>query len=386
MDGSDGDGPVRGGGEGLSGPPVERVVAAAYRVPTDAPESDGTLAWDATTMVTVEVEAGEETGLGYSYTSSAAAALVADTLADEVLGTDPLAVTATWERLVRRIRNLGRPGLCSMAIAAVDTALWDLAARRLGVPLFRLLGGDGRAVPVYGSGGFTSYDEGRLRAQLGGWVADGIRRVKMKVGREPDADPGRVRAARDAIGPGAGLMVDANGGYDPKRALAQAAIFAELGVDWFEEPVSSDDLAGLRLLRDRVPAPIEVAAGEYGFDLFSFRRMLDAGAVDVLQADVTRCGGITELVRVAALCRARNVPLSAHTAPALHLHPCSALPVVRHIEWFHDHVRVERMLLEGAPAPEDGTLRPDPSRPGHGLRLRRDAAAGYETRREERAA
>ena len=368
-----------------SGARVERLVVTAYRVPTDAPESDGTLAWDATTMVTVELEAGGETGLGYSYTSAAAVGLIAETLADDVLGTDPLAVTATWESLARRVRNLGKPGLCSMAIAAVDTALWDLAARRLDLPLFRLLGGDGRPVPVYGSGGFTSYDEDRLRSQLGSWVADGIRRVKMKVGREPDADPDRVRAARDAVGPGAGLMVDANGAYDRKQALALSTTFADLGVDWFEEPVSSDDLAGLRLLRDRVPAPIEIAAGEYGFDLFSFRRMLDASAVDVLQADVTRCGGITELRRVAALCRARNVPLSAHTAPALHLHPCSALTGIRHIEWFHDHVRLERMLLEGAVAPEDGTLRPVPSRPGHGLRVRREQAERFETRREERA-
>jgi len=164
----------------------------------------------------------------------------------------------------------------------------DLKARLLDLPLITLLGAVRANVPVYGSGGFTSYSMAQLQEQLGGWVADGISRVKMKIGRQPASDLDRVRAAREAIGPGAELFVDANGAYTRKQALATACAFTEFDVSWFEEPVSSDDLDGLRLLRDRAPAGMEIAAGEYGYDLFYFRRMLEAGAVDVLQADATR--------------------------------------------------------------------------------------------------
>jgi len=198
----------------------------------------------------------------------------------------------------------------------------------------------------------------------------------MKVGSEPARDPERVRIARDAIG-AAGLFVDANGALARKPALAFAQRFADLGVSWFEEPVSSDDLVGLRLLRDRAPACMEIAAGEYGYEPFYFRRMLEAGAVDVLQADATRCGGITGFLRAAAIADAHAIPLSAHTAPSAHLHVCCAAPRLRHIEWFHDHVRIEHMLFDGAPTPELGQIRPDLSRPGLGLELKTREAARF---------
>jgi L-alanine-DL-glutamate epimerase-like enolase superfamily enzyme len=241
-----------------------------------------------------------------------------------------------------------------------------------------LLGAVRDRIDVYGSGGFTTYSEKQLRDQLGGWVARGIPRVKMKIGMEPAADPARVRIARDAIGPDTELFVDANGALSRKHALRFAEAFAaEADVSWFEEPVSSNDLDGLRLLRDRAPARIEVAAGEYGYDLPYFRRMLEAGAVDVLQADSTRCGGISGFLRVAALCEARSMPLSAHCAPALHYQACCAAPNVRHLEYFHDHARIESMLFDGAPAPDGGALRPDRSRPGLGLEFRRSDAARF---------
>jgi L-alanine-DL-glutamate epimerase-like enolase superfamily enzyme len=349
---------------------VERLDVAAYTIPTERPESDGTLEWDSTTMVAVEAHAGGRTGLGYTYADVAAAKLIESKLAGVVEGRDALAVPAAWEAMVEAIRNLGRPGICSMAIAAVDTALWDLKARLLEVPLVTLLGAAHGRVPIYGSGGFTSYSPEELRAQLAGWVERGIPRVKMKLGREPGKDARRAGAAREAIGAAAELFVDANGAYSRKQALELAEAFAEHDVSWFEEPVSSDDLEGLRMIRDRAPAGMQIAAGEYGYDLPYFERMLEAGAVDVLQADVTRCAGITELLRVAALCRARSLPLSGHTAPALHVHPLCAVQQVAHLEYFHDHVRIEGMLLEGVPEPDAGALRPDLSRPGHGLELR----------------
>jgi L-alanine-DL-glutamate epimerase-like enolase superfamily enzyme len=357
--------------------PVTKIEVAAYTIPTDAPEADGTIAWDSTTMVTVHAHADGKVGFGYTYAAATAGRLIEETLASVVQGHDALAVPASWAAMVHAVRNIGRPGIASMAIAAVDSALWDLKAKLLGLPLVTLLGASRDAVPVYGSGGFTSYTNARLQEQLAGWVAQGIPRVKMKIGTHPGDDFDRVRAARKAIGDKTELFVDANGAYTRKQALAFAERFADLGVTWFEEPVSADDLDGLRLIRDRAPAGMDVAAGEYGFDLFYFRRMLEAGAVDVLQADATRCGGVTGFSQVAPLCQARNLLLSAHCAPSLHAHPSCAVLPMRNIEYFHDHVRIEHMLLDGALTPVEGDLKPDLSRPGMGLELKRADAARY---------
>ena len=358
-------------------PAVSRVEVAAYVVPTDAPEADGTIAWDRTTLVCVHAHAGGAVGFGYTYAAEAAAQLVGAMLADVVLGRDALDVMAAWVAMLRAVRNAGRPGVASMAVAAVDSALWDLKAKLLGQPLVSLLGAARDAVPVYGSGGFTSYTVERLQEQLAGWVEQGIGRVKMKVGTHPDQDVERVRAARQAIGPEAELFVDANGAYSRKQALAFAERFADLGVNWFEEPVSADDLDGLRLLRDRGPAGMDVAAGEYGYDLPYFRRMLEAGAVDVLQADASRCAGVTGFMRAAAVSEAFGLPLSAHCAPALHLHLGCAVPALRHLEYFHDHARIASMLFDGFRPPEGGALVPDLSRPGMGLELKRADAGRY---------
>jgi L-alanine-DL-glutamate epimerase-like enolase superfamily enzyme len=299
-------------------------------------------------------------------------------LINVVKGRNAMDVPGCWMAMVESIRNLGRPGIASMAIAAVDSALWDLKARLLDVALVTLLGATREAAPIYGSGGFTSYSRQQLQKQLGDWVAEGIPRVKMKIGRHPDEDPRRVAEAREAIGPDAELFVDANGAYSRKEALALADIFAaESGVTWFEEPVSSDDLEGLHLMRNRAPAGMDIAAGEYGYDLWYFRRMLEANAVDVLQADATRCAGITGFIRTASLCESRSMQLSSHCGPSLHVHPCCAIPNFRHMEYFHDHVRIEHMFFDGVLDPVHGELRPDRSRPGMGLELKRSEAARY---------
>ena len=355
----------------------ERLDVSVYTVPTDYPESDGTAEWKATTLVLVEAHGGDETGLGYTYGDAATGALIRDKLAELVAGSDAFAVTATWEALGRACRNLGRPGLASMAIAAIDTALWDLKARLLELPLATLLDAAHDAVPVYGSGGFTSYPDELLAEQLGGFVAQGIPRVKMKVGREPERDVHRLEVARGAIGGETELYVDANGALTRKQALRFAREADRFDVRWFEEPVSSDDLEGLRLVRDHAPAGMDVAAGEYGYMLPYFEQMLGAGAVDCLQADVTRCEGITGFLRVAALCQARCLDLSAHCGPAIHAHPCCAVGPFRHLEYFHDHVRIERLLFDGILDPVDGALRPDLSRPGNGLELKRADAERY---------
>ncbi|HEY2413669.1 MAG TPA: enolase C-terminal domain-like protein [Pirellulaceae bacterium] len=356
---------------------IDRVSVSAYKIPTSSPEADGTYAWDSTTIVFVETAAGGETGIGYTYADAATARLIQDSLVPVICGKSALDIAASWTAMVQAIRNLGRPGIASMAIAAVDSALWDLKARLLGLPLVSLLGAARVSVPIYGSGGFTSYSIEQLREQLGGWAASGISRVKMKIGSHAANDVDRVRAAREAIGTAAELFVDANGAYDRKQALAQAERFAEWGVSWFEEPVSSDDLEGLRLLRDRAPAGMDIAAGEYGYDLPYFRRMLATGAVDVLQADATRCAGITGFMKAASLAEAFGLELSSHCAPALHLHICAAIADLRHMEYFHDHIRIEQMLFDGVVSPIAGRLAPDLSRPGMGLELKAAAVAKW---------
>jgi L-alanine-DL-glutamate epimerase-like enolase superfamily enzyme len=359
---------------------VESVRTTTYTIPTDAPEADGTLGWTSTTMVLVEVRAGGTTGTGWTYGPAACATAVDGLLADVVRGRDALDVGGAFDAMVKAVRNAGRPGAVGYAISAVDVALWDLKARLLDLPLHRLLGAVRRDVPVYGSGGFTSYDENRLRDQLTHWtLGQRIPRVKIKIGEswgtEPARDLDRMRQARQTIGDAVELYVDANGGYTRKQAVQMMRAAADLDVTWFEEPVSSDDLDGLREVRDAVPA--DVTAGEYGYDLYYFRRMCQAGAVDCLQADVSRCGGITEWLRVAAVAASFGLEVSGHCGPHLHAHAAAATPNLRHLEWFHDHVRIESLFFDGTLDPAGGTIRPDPGRPGHGLTLRRADADKY---------
>lgn len=356
---------------------IKRLDVAAYVIPTDFPEADGTLRWDQTTLVIVEISAGERIGLGYTYADTATALLIKDQLSKIIVGRDEMAIGTAWSEMVRVTRNLGRPGIVSMAIAAVDAALWDLKAKLLDLPLVILLGQVRDGVPVYGSGGFTSYSHEQLQKQLSAWVERGIPRVKMKVGTHPAGDLERVHRAREAIGPKTQLFVDANGAYSRKEALAFAEQFKkDAGVVWFEEPVPSDDLEGLRLIRDRAPAGMDITAGEYGYQLNYFERMLEAGAVDVLQADASRCG-TTGFIQTAALCEARLLPLSAHCAPSLHVHSGCAVGPLRHVEYFHDHVRIEQMLFDGVIVPVNGELRPDLSRPGMGIEFKRADAEKF---------
>jgi L-alanine-DL-glutamate epimerase-like enolase superfamily enzyme len=347
---------------------IERCRTAAFRIPTDAPESDGTLTWDATTLVVVEISGGGETGLGYTYADAGVARTIADHLEPLLHGREALDLPGLWKAMLDRLRNLGRGGAAAMAVSAVDAALWDLKANHLGVPLATLLGHARDALPVYGSGGFTSYSDAQLQRQFRDWAARGITRFKMKVGREPARDRHRVKVARAAIGSGAELFVDANSAYTRNQALEAARMFVdEADVRWLEQPLAPQDLAGLRFLRSRVPPQLEIADGEYGYDADYFRRLLEADAADVTMADATRCAGITGFLQVAALCDAWCKPLSSHCAPALHLHAGCAVAPMRHAEYFHDHERIERELFDGIVEPRDGVLRPDLTRPGHGL-------------------
>ncbi|MGD0443539.1 MAG: enolase C-terminal domain-like protein [Edaphobacter sp.] len=353
-----------------SSPSIERIQVSVYTVPTETPESDGTFQWDKTSLVLVEVIAGGEKGLGYSYADVATAHLIVESLAPMLIGDNAFANGGAWRKMLEQIRNVGRAGISSMAIAAVDNALWDLKGKLLNVSVAALLGLVRTQIMAYGSGGFTSYSDSKLREQFGGWAEAGFLAVKMKIGRDAAADIERVRAARAAIGPKVQLFVDANGAYTRKQALEQARRFRECDVTWFEEPVSSDDLEGLRLIRDQGPPGMVIAAGEYGYDSWYFRRMLEAGAVDVLQADATRCAGITGFLLADALCASRSMPLSAHTSPSIHAHACCGAQRAINVEYFYDHERIEKMAFDGALEVTKGFLSPDLSRPGFGLVLK----------------
>jgi L-alanine-DL-glutamate epimerase-like enolase superfamily enzyme len=361
-------------------PVVENLDAAVYVVPTDAPEADGTLAWDKTTLVLVTARAGGQQGIGWSYAAAAAAPVVTGILSPVVAGRSALDVAGASEAMTRALRNVGRPGIGAMALSAADIALWDLKARLLGCAVATLLGRVRETVPVYGSGGFTTYGETRTREQLTGWVEkDRIPRVKIKIGESWGSnearDLARVALAREVIGPDTELYVDANGGYSTGQAVRMAGQMDYFGVTWFEEPVSCQDLTGLAVIRQQVRP--DVAAGEYSWTLADSARLLDAGAVDCLQLDVTRCGGITEFLRGAALAAAHNVQVSGHCAPNLHAPVAAAVPNLRHLEYFHDHQRIERMFFDGALDPRGGVLAPDPGRAGLGLELRSADAERY---------
>jgi L-alanine-DL-glutamate epimerase-like enolase superfamily enzyme len=354
--------------------PVTQVAAQAFEIPTDGPdgtEQDGTLTWSSTVIVIVTAQAGQHTGIGYTYSDTSAARLVESTLAAAVTGLDALAPAAAWRAMQVQLRNAGKPGIGSMAVSAVDLALWDLKARLLGQPLYRVLPAFRDEVPVYGSGGFTNYPLARLAEQVGRWAAAGLPRMKVKTSRDPAADPQRLATARKEAGDDVELFTDANGALSRKAALYWADRFAhEWGVCWFEEPVSSQDIEGLRLLRDCGPAGLDIAAGEYGYQLPDFTALLDGHAVDCLQADVTRCGGITGLLQVGGLAEAHQIDLSGHCAPAVSAHAFCAVPHLRHLEYFHTHVRIEDMVFDGTLRPDGGALHPDPGRPGLGLEIK----------------
>jgi L-alanine-DL-glutamate epimerase-like enolase superfamily enzyme len=362
----------------VDGAKITTSKVQIYTVPTDAPEADGTFAWNSTTMILVTIDAGGKRGMGYTYADAATGTLVKSLLEKIVDGRAAFDHGAILQSLYREVRNSGETGIASMAISAIDNALWDLRGRLLDVSVVDMLGAVRGGIPVYGSGGFTSYNDKQLTAQLGGWAKDGLIMVKMKVGTHPEDDVRRVDVARKAIGDAVELFIDANGAYTVTQALALGHAFVEAAkVRWFEEPVSSDNLTGLCEVRSRAPLGMDIAAGEYGYTAWYFDRMLKANAVTVLQADATRCGGISGFLDVGALCWAANVPLSSHCGPSMHVHVCCAVPRVIHMEFFHDHVRIERMFFDGFCEPVKGVMSPDRTRPGMGLTLKEKDAERY---------
>jgi L-alanine-DL-glutamate epimerase-like enolase superfamily enzyme len=350
-------------------PHIDGLDVAVYTVPTAGPEADGTLLWDATTAVVVHAHASGATGLGWTYSSPAAAAVITHHLRDAVVGRDAADLPGAFDAMNRACRNLGTRGLVAQAVSAVDIALWDLRAYLRDLPLATLFGRCHTAVPIYGSGGFTNLDDDQLAEQVSEWRAAGCAAMKIKIGQDwgsdQERDLGRVNRLRELAGDSVELMVDANGGYSAGQARRVGAALDHLGVTWFEEPVSSDDTQGLAAVRGAVRC--DVAAGEYISDRYDARRL--APVVDCLQLDVTRCGGYSGWLAAASIAAAHNLEVSAHCAPALHVPVAAAVPRLRHLEYFIDHTRLEHELFDGVPVPSGGQLPVTTTRPGHGMTL-----------------
>ncbi|MEP7177469.1 MAG: enolase C-terminal domain-like protein [Pseudonocardiales bacterium] len=352
---------------------ISGVKVAVYTFPTPEPEADGTLQWAATTAVTVTLHAGGQAGLGWTYSSPAAAAVIHDKLADAVNDRDAHDIAGGWSAMHRACRNLGTKGLVMQAISAVDMAWWDLKARLLKMPMTALLGQYRSEVPIYGSGGFTTLSDAQLEEQVGWWQTVGCTAMKIKIGQawgtHTTRDLARVGELRKYASDDVQLMVDANGGYSAGQARRIGHALDDLGVTWFEEPVSSDDTSGLANLRGALRC--DIAAGEYAADVYDVRALLPV--VDCLQLDATRCGGYTGWLRSAALAQSQNLQVSAHCAPSLHAYVAAAVPNLRHVEWFVDHARLEPLLVDGLPEARGGALHLNTSTTGHGMSIRSEA-------------
>ena len=348
---------------------IDGVDVDVYRFPTPGPEADGTLTWDATTAVAVTLHGDGTTGLGWTYSSPAAASVIATHFTPLLCGRGVHDITETAAAMQKAARNFGASGLVGQAISAVDIALWDLKAKLAGLPLTTLLGGCRTTVAIYGSGGFVSSSDAELSKDVSAWKAAGCRAMKIKIGKgwgtEPKWDIDRVGLFRELAPDDTELMVDANGAYRSGEALRIGAELDRHGVSWFEEPVSSDDTEGLSVVRTALRC--DIAAGEYIGTTYDAQRL--APVVDCLQADATRCGGYTGFLRVAAIASAHNLEISAHCAPALHAPVAAAVPHLRHVEWFNDHVRLEPLLVDGAALVDGGHLLVQRDRPGHGMTI-----------------
>ncbi|MDY6995788.1 MAG: enolase C-terminal domain-like protein [Actinomycetota bacterium] len=354
-------------------PRIDDVEVTAFEFPTPATEADATLEWESTTAVTVRVHAAGRSGLGWTYSSPAAATLITTHFAPLLRGRVVADVAAAGATLQRTSRNFGIGGLAMHAMSAVDVALWDLKAKLLDVSLTALLGACRDRVPVYGSGGFLTSGDSELSQDVAAWKAAGCRGMKIKIGHDggaaPERDLERVALFRELARDGIELMVDANGAYHSAQAIRLGRELERWDVHWFEEPVSSDDLEGLALARSGLGC--DVAAGEYISTLYDAQRL--APVVDCLQADATRCGGYTGFLHMATIAAAHNLDISAHCAPALHGPVAAAVPNLRHVEWFNDHVRLEPQLLDGVSPVYDGAIVVQNQRPGHGMTLSDDA-------------
>ena len=310
-------------------------------------------------------------GLGIGQAAPGARQVIESALKDLLLDQDPFCIEKLWSDMFRRVRGYGRKGVAFCALSAVDIGLWDLKAKALGLPLYRLLGPYTDTVPIYGSGGWTNFTTEELVAEMVAYVDQGINRVKMKVGKDfggsERKDLERVAAVREAVGEDVALYVDANNGYYAKQAVYMAKEFEAYQVGWFEEPVLADDIQGLVDIRRAINIP--VASGEHEYTRYGFKELIARGCVDIVQPDVGRVGGVTEWLKVAHMAHAFNLPVAPHAVQLVHLHLACATPNLKVVEYLNTSLETDRVWYTEFPEPRDGMWSPYPDRPGLGLEL-----------------
>ena len=321
-------------------------------------------------FVHIHTDQGTE-GLGVGQAAPGVRQVVESTLRGVLIGQDPFSIEKLWNDMFWRIRGFGRKGVAFCALSAVDTGLWDLKAKAVGLPLYKLLGPFTESVPIYGSGGWTNLTEDELVAEMVGYVQQGIGRVKMKVGkdfgRSEREDLQRLAAVRRALGDDVAVYVDANNGYYAKQAIYMAKEFEQFQVGWFEEPVLADDIQGLAEIRQAINIP--VATGEHEYSKYGFKDLITRGGADIVQPDVGRVGGVTEWMKVAHMAHAFNLPVAPHAVQLVHLHLGCATPNLKVVEYLGTALEGDRVWYTEIPEPKDGMWAPFPDRPGLGLEL-----------------
>ena len=318
-------------------------------------------------------------GLGIGQASPGVRQVIEAGLKDLLIGQDPFDIEKIWNDMFWRVRGYGRKGVAFCALSAVDIGLWDLKAKALHLPLYKLLGAYTDSVPIYGSGGWTNFSERELVEEMAGYAEQGIKCVKMKVGKDfgqsEREDLVRLAAVRRALGDDIGIYVAANNGYYPKQAIYMSREFEQYQVGWFEEPVLADDIDGLAQVRDAINIPL--ATGEHEYTKFGFRSLIGAGAVDIVQPDVGRVGGVTEWLKVAHMAHAFNLPVAPHAVQLVHLHLACATPNLKVVEYMNTTLLGDRVWYTEFPEQRDGMWSPSRNRPGLGLALDPAAVEKY---------
>ena len=321
-------------------------------------------------FVHIHTDQGVE-GLGISQAFPGVRQVVEEALRGVLIGQDPFDIEKLWNDMFWQVGVYGRKGVAFFALSAVDVGLWDLKAKALGLPLYKLLGPYTESVPIYGSGGWTNFTHYELVAEMVGYVGQGIKRVKMKVGkdfgRSEREDIQRVAAVRKAVGDDVALYIDANSGYYAKQAIYMAREFEQYQVGWFEEPVPADDVRGLAEVRRAISVP--VTSGEKEYTKYGFKELIAAGGADIVQPDVGRVGGVTEWMKVAHMAHAYNLPIAPHAMQLVHLHLACATPNLKVVEYMNTSLEVDRLWYTEFPQQRDGMWSPFPDKPGLGLEL-----------------
>ncbi|MFG1425682.1 mandelate racemase/muconate lactonizing enzyme family protein [Roseixanthobacter glucoisosaccharinicivorans] len=355
---------------------IDKIVTHHVSIPFERPLQTGNHVYRDLENVLIEIHAGGLVGIGYAFNfafrQAAAIRLIVEDLAQPLVGKTIADRHAHTLAMWRQLNFIGQTGPSAMAMSVVDTALWDLFAQSLATPLHRLLGSVRSEIELYPTGGFLADPIEAVIEEVERHRAAGFRRCKIKVGR-PDwqIDVARVGKLRAAVGDDFGIMIDANQAWSVADAIAAGRRFQDLGVCWYEEPVSVYDVAGTARVADALDMP--VAAGESVFTRYGHLELLDGKACDVLMPNLMRCGGPTEFMEVGALAAARHVPVSAHTFTEISAHLVAAMPNATFCEylpgWWEKLFNEEQNIVDG--------MFHLPDRPGLGLSFSREIIERY---------